>query len=378
MSFLKGSIMNRRAAREILLALTAGLLLAESASAAPLVYIQLLARPDGTDQPFSNTVQATSVGEEFDWIVVATLAPAGTENTNLPVDANGKQQIGSWQASTSTPATNDGLGGMILSLFQNPANSTQISFQSTGYLGSGGKSSIDQNIFDGLTTKSGASNNTAINGNASFTGGANTFSYSYTASGNIQRPAVTLKPTGVGESSSGYALFQNYGQGIGASGGRVTPRSARNENGDITNILAIGPLGSGYFGVDPAVANASATNQSPISVIIESGSNAGGVTYNNGGGDANGNDSAFKVTNLHRGISTLNINAFDMNPGYPGGGFTPDQSFLILQYHDTAGNAVRPGNETFPERCARILCGSRFGPGRSIHGADDRRVWSRC
>ena len=206
--------MNRRAAREILLVLAAGLLLlAESASAAPLVYIQLLARPDGTDQPFSSTVQATSVGEEFDWIVVATLAPAGTVNTNLPVDINGKRQIGSWQASTSTHTTNDGLGGLQYALFQSPADSTQVSFQHSGYLGAGGKNSIDQNIFNGLTTKSGSNNASAINGNASFTGGVNTWSYSYTASGDIQSPAVTLQPTGVGQSAQRVRLVSELRAG---------------------------------------------------------------------------------------------------------------------------------------------------------------------
>ncbi len=88
---------------KLLAGLAVGIVLLPATSwGAPLVYIQLLARESGTTNPFSNLVFPTSVGEEFDWIVVATLAPAGTPNSNLPIDGNGKQEIGSWQYNPDT------------------------------------------------------------------------------------------------------------------------------------------------------------------------------------------------------------------------------------------------------------------------------------
>ena len=123
-------------------------------------------------------------------------------------------------------------------------------------------------------------------------------------------------------------------------------RSGRNANNDLTNVLAHAGPGSHNLRVDPPNVNTGGTNQSPVAVVVESGSNGGGATYNNGGGDANGNDSTFMVTSLHTGMSMVSINAFDMNPGNPGGTFVLSQSFLNLQYHDTAGNQVRPGNGT--------------------------------
>ncbi len=336
--------MDRRIVRSLFSGLFVGCAFLPGISrGAPLVYIQLLARPDGTDQPFSSSITPTAVGQEFDWIVVATLAPAGTVNTNLPVDANGKQQIGSWQAGTGATTTNDGLGGVQYALFQSPADSTQVSFQNIGYLGARGNNSIDQNIFNGVTTTSGTGNDAIIGGNASFAGGVNTATYAYSVSGNIQSPSVTLKPTGVSQSASGYALFQNFGQGTGAVGGIPVARSGRNANNDLTYNFALAGLGLSYLGIDPAIANVSGTNQSPISVILDSGSNAGGTTYNNGGGDRNGNDSAFIVTSLHSGSSMVSINAFDTNPGNPGGALTAFDGLLNIQYHDTAGALVRPG-----------------------------------
>ena len=309
------------------------------------MYIQLLARQDGTDQPFSSTIIPTAIGEEFDWIVVATLAPAGTVNTNLPVDPNGMQQIGTWQASTATPTTNDGLNGMLFSLFGSPTSPTQVSFQHSGYIGAGGKNSIDQNVYDGITTKSGASNNTDINGNSSFTGGVHTISYAYTTSAVTQSPSGHFIPQSVAQSASGYALFQNYGQGPGANSGNVLARSPGNTNNDLANILVVPGTTGSYLGVDPAIVNTAGTNQSPISMVLESGSNFGGATYNNmGTGDANGVDSTFKITSMGAGNSTVSVNAFDMNPGNPGGSFDATQSFLNIQYHDTAGNQVKPGN----------------------------------
>ena len=50
----------------------------------PLVTVQLLARQDGTDNAFSSAITPAYVGEEFDWIVVATVAPAGTLTLNGP------------------------------------------------------------------------------------------------------------------------------------------------------------------------------------------------------------------------------------------------------------------------------------------------------
>ena len=107
-------------------ALCAALLFALSASAtaAPLVTIEFLARPDGTTQPFSSTITATSVGEAFDYIVVATLAPAGTTNSNLVNGVETSNAIGSWQYSGG-----DGINGTVYSMYQATTNTTQISFK---------------------------------------------------------------------------------------------------------------------------------------------------------------------------------------------------------------------------------------------------------
>jgi hypothetical protein len=347
-----------------------GLLLWPAVSwGAPLVYIQLLARPDGTDDAFSSTVTATSVGEEFDWIVVATLAPAGTVNTNLAVDpGTGLQDIASWQSDVGTansvPNT-DGMQAVLFSLFQNPnptANPTQVSFQNTAYLGhgSGGSVNIDQNVFNGLQTKRTTNNNSLLNGNATFTGGVNTSSYTYsTFSGNVQGPpAVTLAPNGLAQSSSGYALFENYGIGTGATGGTVALRGDGSGNLDLTRAVALGAAGAaGYHCIDPntGVSGQTATNESPVTVILASGSHSGGQSYNNDGyGDPNGNNSTFEVTTLAAGSSTLSINLFDTNPGNPGVALNPNSEILSLQYHNSQGTVVKPGNNAVLQYSAQI------------------------
>ncbi len=314
-----------------------GMLLPNTSRAAPLVYVQLMARADGTDDPFSSAIAPTAVGQEYDWIVVVTLAPAGTTNRNLPVDANGKQQIGTWNnAGDST----DGIGGLQFSLFENPTGTTQTSFQNPGYLGKGGAGAIDPNIANGLATKTSGSG--TVGGNASFTGGVHTAPYSYSVSGNVQSPATSLTPTGISQSASGSAVWQNFGLGTGASGGLLANHGGGNN--DLADVLAInGP--ATYTSLDPALVGGSNTT-TPISFIIASGSNKGGPTYGSGAGDPNGNDSTFKITSLGSGASTLSINAFDTNPGFPAGTVSPQDYFLNLQYHDTAGKVVRPGSSS--------------------------------
>ena len=349
--------MNRRMTRSFLLSLVVGLgmaLLPTISSASPLVYLQVLARQDGTDNAFSNTITPTSVGEEFDYIVVATLAPAGTKNTNLPVDGLGNQTIGSWQSGTTgnLPLT-DGLGALLYAMYESPSAGTQVSFQAGGYLGTGGSNTIDPNIFNGLNTKRGTAASTLLNGNATFSGGVNTFSYGYTVSGNIQpSPGITLKPTSLSQSAGGYAIFQNFGAGAGSSGGNATTRG--NGNNDLTNVVAISGTSAPYLGVDPntGVSGQTATTALPMSIILQSGSNVGGPTYGVGpamppatGNDPNGTDSTFKIVTLG-GSSTVNLNAFDMNPGNPGGALTSTSDFLNIQYHDTTGAVVKPGTSS--------------------------------
>jgi len=308
--------------------------------AAPLVYLQVLARLDGTDNAFTSSIAPTP-GQEYDYIVVATLAPAGTQNTNLPVDGNGNQTIGSWQSGTSggIPST-DGLGGTVYAMFENPSASSQVSFQSPGYQGAGGNSSIDPNIYAGVKTKRTAANSTKLNGNATFTGGVNTISYTYSGVSGFQGTSQTLIPSGVGQSSSGYALFANYGQGTGAQGGNVVNRA--NGNSDLANSLSLGNPAT-YYGVDPNIIGP-AGSASPITVILQSGSNQGSPIYNGGGSDPNGNDSTILINSVGVGTSKLNINTYDMNPGNPGFALRPTDDFLNLQYHDTTGALVRPGH----------------------------------
>ncbi len=192
--------MNRRIVPQLLVALLGIALLPATLSAAPLVYVQLLARQDGTTNPFSNTIAAGPAGTEYDWMVVATLAPAGTTNTNLPTDSLGKQQIGTWQYNTNT-GVGDGLGAILFALFQTPTNTTQVTFQNSGWLGNTPNQShagIDTNIANSLITNS----NAGTFGNASFAGGVQTANYTYASQTGTQTP------TGVTQAASGNAMWQ--------------------------------------------------------------------------------------------------------------------------------------------------------------------------
>ena len=308
------------------------LLLSRVASASPLVYLQLLARPDGTTQAFSSTITATAVGEEFDWIVVATLAPAGTTNANLPVDSNGKQQIGSWQYNQNT-GVSDGLGGVSYALYESYTATTQVSFQNGGFLGAtatGAHMGIDPSISNGLTA---SLVNAGNFGNASYSGGVNTGTYTYPSQTGTQTP------TGISQSPTGNAMWQNFAAAAGVNGGSVVARAGDDPNNDLVNMTAIAGSNA-YVGVDDGTVDTSGTSQTPTTVILESGSHN---YYNTFPGSGTKVDSTFAVTSVGLGTSTLNINVYDMNPGNPGGAYSSTGAFLNIQYHDTAGAVRKPG-----------------------------------
>ena len=77
--------MSQRISRRFGIGFVVALLLSlpQICSASPLVYVQLLARQDGTDNAFSSSITPTFTGEEYDYIVVATLAPAPARRTPI-------------------------------------------------------------------------------------------------------------------------------------------------------------------------------------------------------------------------------------------------------------------------------------------------------
>ncbi len=295
-------------------------------SGSPLMTVQILARPDGTTDPFSSTIAPTSVGEEFDWIVIATLAPAGTANSNLPLDANNKQSIGTWQYGSR-----DGIGGLPYALYESSSNSVQVNFQGSGWLGSrpnGSGAAIDPNVANDTTTTN--SGRTFAFGNASFSGGVNTATYTYS------NPSGTRVPNGIATSASGMALYQNFQPNF-AHPPTGTLSARGNSNNDLTGILPLA-LNGNYTGIDRGIIGPT-TNSQPITVLLQSGSGDSPDPNNNTGTI----DNAFRITSLGNTASTLSINAFDMNPGNPGGALTTGSGFLDIQYHDTAGQTIKPG-----------------------------------
>ena len=152
-------------------------------------------------------------------------------------------------------------------------------FSSGGLLES---NSPDYQIYNGVTTKTNSTGTPHIVGyNATFSGGFNTYAYGYTASGSIQNPAVTLKPTGVTQSGGGYAVTQNF-NGAGAVSGSTQTRFQGGGANDIKDVIAVANPNT-YYGADPGIINTAGTNESPSSIILESGSYNGGLTYNDGG-----------------------------------------------------------------------------------------------
>ena len=357
--------MTRRIGRWLLAGLVVGLGFVPAISrGAPLVYVQILARQDGTDNAFSATITPTFSGEEYDYMVIATLAPAGTQNTNLVNDpGTGTPVVSSYQ-SAGTGSPTDGLQGVVYSAYEAPSATTQVSFQNgqylvgtnteAGYVGPGGSTSIDTNITSGVTMKRGTSASTAVNGEALVAAGVPIRAYTFTVTGQ-QSSAMTLKPTGlVSTSAGGYALFNNYGTGSGATPGFAANRG--NGNNDLVRAVPIGSSGTtGYFGVDPntAVSGQTATTEMPYTVILADGSNAGGPNFGNGaaqpvsanpmGGDPNFNDTTFVVTSLGTGTSMLNLNYQDMNAGTPGGALTSTTNILNFAYHNSAGTYIQAG-----------------------------------
>jgi len=100
-----------------------------SASAAPFVTVNLLARPNGTAQPFSSSV-TLSVGQTADYAVQFVLSASGSTN---PFATN--TTIGTWVESADAPFAGDpaidptsGLGSIVFSLSQTNGGSPRVNF----------------------------------------------------------------------------------------------------------------------------------------------------------------------------------------------------------------------------------------------------------
>ena len=167
--------------------------------------------------------------------------------------------------------------------------------------------------------------------------------YTYTASGQLVG-ATTLKPTALSSQSSGYALFNNYGEGAGGTAGTTANRG--NGKNDLVRAVPVGLAGTGgYYGIDPntGVSGQTTTSEMPYTVILADGSNVGGPEFGSGGGDPSGDDTTFKVASVGAGTSTLNMNVYDMNSGNPGGTFAATTNVLNIAYHNSQGTYVQPG-----------------------------------
>ncbi len=259
------------------------------------------------------------------------MAPAGTVNTNLTIDTNGKQEIGSWQFNPDT-GIGDGLGAVLFSLFENPGNTTQVTFQNSGWLGNTPNQShggINAGIANGLVTNS----NAGSFGNASFTGGVQTANYTYGGSSGTRNSHGNRC-----SSASGNVMWQSFAAGTGFNGGNLSQRPTTTNN-DLTGNVAIAGANV-YLGIDAADVNTAGKNQQPVTIILESGSQSSRTSNSNG----TAVDNSFKLTSLGSGASSVSVDAFDKNPGNPGGSLLPSSGFLNLQYHDTAGVLSKPGS----------------------------------
>ncbi len=147
----------------------------------PLVYVQVLARPDGTDSPFSSSTSPTTVGQQFDWIVVSTLAPAGTINANAQPDhydtwSQNYPNVTALVSDTTTltfSGSNTGantIGGVL----------ADSGFGRQAVVGGEGTWTLNgTNAYSGGTTITSG----MLGRNATFTSGVSTSGYGYSPSG---------------------------------------------------------------------------------------------------------------------------------------------------------------------------------------------------
>jgi hypothetical protein len=103
-----------------------------SASAAPFITVNLLARKTGSGNPFSSSV-TLAPGETADYAVSFVLSPSGSTN---PFATN--TTIGTWVESADAPQAGDpaidptsGLGSIRFSLSQNSGQAGRVTFTQT-------------------------------------------------------------------------------------------------------------------------------------------------------------------------------------------------------------------------------------------------------